>query len=78
MKVYVEYEVTFRYCESVDLTEDEIAELRQRGDLNILEEKHGISDMYMYDQATDGYGYSESDFAVTDENDNPIIPWSER
>ena len=76
MKVYVEYEVTFRYCEEVDLTDDEIEKLKQTGDLNILERDHDISDTYMWENATDGYGYSESDFAVTDENDSVIIPWA--
>lgn len=74
--IAIEYEIRYRVYATVDVEEEDLANLLNTSDLDVLE-KYDITSQSMTDMcSTDGW--MESDFCVVDDKDGKvIIPWSD-
>lgn len=75
-KIQIEYEVTARVMVEVEVEEEDFDRLMKTADLNELE-KYDIRDDILWEQAMVD-GWTESDWCVSDDKDNVLIPWSGR
>ena len=73
-KIYVEYEIKRRISVEVEVSEETLAELDERYDLEPLA-SYGITTEELYEKC-DCDGWSEDDYAVTGEDGKRIIPWA--
>ena len=71
--IEVTVEVTRRYCEDVEIT-DEQYEALVNGDLDGLDIPQ-IDWPGLYNECRVGDGYEETDYAIVDDVGRDIVPW---
>lgn len=72
-KIQITYEVTSHVSVDVEVEENDYNNLINEKDLNALA-KYDIRDDILYEQAVED-GWTESDWCVTDEKGEVLIPW---
>lgn len=75
-RIEVEVEVAYRYSMELEVDEADLETLKKSTDLNDLE-KYGVRWESAVEECQNK-GWFESDFSVSDDQGNVLIPWVDR